>query len=281
MSRVAVITQPCLFPYLGYWELLARADQIIWLDDVQWNRRSWQRRTRIHPLQPSADGEGHRWLTVPLLDSGSDKTINELTALGPKLWLPRHWAALKGTYADRPFFKSQLEPLFAAWAEGIARLESAGPGGPSLRDAALLSLRLCAEHLGLAEKLDPWNGAALLASAFPAQGTRKSERLLDLCRATHADVYYSASASTLYLDVGLFRGADIDVVWQQFRQPRYAQGTYGEALGHLGFFDLAANVAYEDLRHWLAPNPWRPVARREEAFARLGDLQSPTSPQTP
>jgi hypothetical protein len=274
MSRVAVITQPCLFPYLGYWELLARADQILWLDDVQWNRRSWQRRTRIHqPYAPAAtSGEEHRWLSIPLVESHSDRAIQELSTVSPKLWLPRHWAALKETYGPRPHFKTQLEPLFAAWAEGIGRLQTIGDSaGPSLRDATLLSLRLCAEHLGLGEKLDPWGGSALLASAHPAQGARKSQRLLDLCRWVGADVYYASSASALYLDVGLFRGADIDVVWQRYKAPHY-----------LGFFDLAANLPYADLREMLKPNPWRPVARREEAFERLSTPQgSPTSPRRP
>lgn len=46
MSRTAVIMQPTYLPYLGYFQLIAQADVLVFLDDVQFARRSWQQRNR-------------------------------------------------------------------------------------------------------------------------------------------------------------------------------------------------------------------------------------------
>ena len=44
------IMQPYLFPYIGYWQLIANSDQFIFFDVVQYNKRSWMNRNRIiHP----------------------------------------------------------------------------------------------------------------------------------------------------------------------------------------------------------------------------------------
>jgi hypothetical protein len=46
-KRTAAIMQPTYLPYLGYFHLIAEADVFIFLDDVQFARRSWQSRNRI------------------------------------------------------------------------------------------------------------------------------------------------------------------------------------------------------------------------------------------
>ncbi|RJP38318.1 MAG: hypothetical protein C4548_13350 [Desulfobacteraceae bacterium] len=55
------IMQPYFFPYLGYFELIARSDQWIVFDVVQYNPKSWMNRNRI--LHPS---EGWQYVSVPV-----------------------------------------------------------------------------------------------------------------------------------------------------------------------------------------------------------------------
>ena len=47
MSRSCAIMQPTYLPWSGYFNLMARVDVFVLLDDVQFERRSWQSRNRI------------------------------------------------------------------------------------------------------------------------------------------------------------------------------------------------------------------------------------------
>lgn len=55
------IMQPYPFPYIGYFELMARVDAWIVFDVVQYNRRSWMNRNRIlHPMH------GWQYFSLPV-----------------------------------------------------------------------------------------------------------------------------------------------------------------------------------------------------------------------
>ena len=68
----AAIMQPTFLPWCGYFALMASVDLFVFLDDVQFDKRSWQQRNRIKTPQ------GVIWLTVPVLTKGRrDQTISE------------------------------------------------------------------------------------------------------------------------------------------------------------------------------------------------------------
>ena len=67
------IMQPYFFPYLGYFELIARTDCWVVFDVVQYNRRSWMNRNRIlHPTR------GWQYITVPVVKAPLGAPICEI-----------------------------------------------------------------------------------------------------------------------------------------------------------------------------------------------------------
>ena len=46
INRVVVL-QPSYLPWIGYFEQIARADQFVFLDGVQFTRRDWRNRNKI------------------------------------------------------------------------------------------------------------------------------------------------------------------------------------------------------------------------------------------
>ncbi|WP_167853573.1 WbqC family protein [Roseovarius aestuariivivens] len=83
-KRVAII-QPYFFPYLGYYSLFARADEVILLDCVQFPRRG-----RVHRSPMPSNGEP-KWLTLPLARQPVTTTIRELrfSDTAPEEWEKR------------------------------------------------------------------------------------------------------------------------------------------------------------------------------------------------
>lgn len=65
--------QPYFIPYAGYFRLFVDADLFVIYDCVQFPRRGWVHRNRMH----NANGEPS-WLTLPLMPSARDTQIREL-----------------------------------------------------------------------------------------------------------------------------------------------------------------------------------------------------------
>ena len=41
------ITQPTYLPWIGYFGFLQKSSEVVFLDDIQFARRSWQQRNKI------------------------------------------------------------------------------------------------------------------------------------------------------------------------------------------------------------------------------------------
>jgi hypothetical protein len=196
-----VCQQPSYFPWLGYFEQIARADAFVYLDDVQWIRQGRQHRTRV-PGFPHSTAE-KSWLTVPVQGHGHrDLPFKEMRIDSSKAWPKQHWRTLQSLYGRAPFFRSQLEPLLRPFLEQAGQVRFLG--------------ELCERSVALL-----WGPLKLTApvwhsSDLPVEG-KKSERLVALCQALEGTEYYSALGATRYLEVPLFRAAQLRLRWQHFR----------------------------------------------------------------
>ena len=63
MHKVAIM-QPTYLPWIGYFSLIKNVDTFVFLDSVQFAKRSWQQRNKIKT------SDGTKWLTVPVLSKG-------------------------------------------------------------------------------------------------------------------------------------------------------------------------------------------------------------------
>src|SRR5205085_517194 len=98
LMRTAAIMQPTYLPYLGYFHLIAASDVFVFLDDVQFARRSWQQRNRIW------GAAGEVMLSVPVQKTDRDAPICEIEISEAEPWREKHLASVRHAYAKRPFF---------------------------------------------------------------------------------------------------------------------------------------------------------------------------------
>ena len=47
VKMIAVIMQPTYLPWIGYFDLIDEADTFVFLDNVQFEKQSWQQRNRV------------------------------------------------------------------------------------------------------------------------------------------------------------------------------------------------------------------------------------------
>ena len=97
MGLEVAIMQPTYLPWIGYLAMIDRVDQFIYLDSVQFARRSWQQRNRIK----TANGE--LMLTIPVSSKGRrDQLISETSVLWTSGFAPKHVRAIEAFPAAIP-----------------------------------------------------------------------------------------------------------------------------------------------------------------------------------
>ena len=106
--RVAIM-QPTYLPWSGYFGLLQSVDLFVYLDDVQFEKRSWQQRNQIKTAN------GAQWLTVPVLSKGKrEQKINEVQIDTTSKFSEKHIKSIQHSYRKSPFFHKHSDIIFSA-----------------------------------------------------------------------------------------------------------------------------------------------------------------------
>jgi len=199
--RIA-ISQPTYLPWMGYFDLIDQVDTFVFLDDVQFEKRSWQQRNRIKtPL-------GLQWLTVPVNSRGRQmQLIREVEIESRDFW-QNHLRAIDLNYRRAPFFSRYFHELSSLLA---------GFDGTRLADLNVLLIQWFVNMLGIKTRL--------VSSSSLRQPGRRTELLANLCESLGGDVYTSPLGSAVYLlkeqDAFLARG--MKIVFQHYKHPEYRQ----------------------------------------------------------
>ena len=211
-------------PWLGYLDKIDRADIFVFLDDVQYEKNGWQNRNRIRTPR------GWQWLTVPVHAHLSDRLLE--VQVMEKEWQKNHSKSLKSSYGKAPHF-SRLWDLLETLYEKEWRL---------LAELNWAFLEVLLRAFGIAQK-------RLVRSSSLHITTHATQRLVDLCKAFHADSYFSGDGAKAYLDLALFEKAGIQVTFQNFSHPVYPQlhQKGGNFIEGLSCMDLLFNCGEESL----------------------------------
>ncbi|WP_084628286.1 WbqC family protein [Amycolatopsis nigrescens] len=190
---VCAIHQPNLFPRLSTLGKLSQADVWVVLDDVQFNARDYQHRTRLAGLDDPAH---QQWLTVPVhRPHGRDSRINELVLAEPEKSRRRIDQLVRQYYGRARH-----------WADVAAVVDEVSTAllfSARIADVAEVSARALLSALG-------WRGRVVRSSELPARAGR-SIRLADLTAAVGATEYLCGRGGAKYLDERPFAELDLDV----------------------------------------------------------------------
>ena len=228
-GRTAVIAQPTYLPWLGYFELIARADVVIFLDTVQFEKQSWQCRNRLK----GSDGKPF-WLTVPLMNHSLATPLREIR-ISPhqESWRKKHLRSIEVHLGAGPYFQ-QLFPSLQQWLNTEYDY---------LADLNIDGIKMFSELLALSPRF-------VRASALNPKG-HKTELVVGLCRQVGADHYYSSAGSKAYLDERLFAEAGIRLTYQTWEHPLYAQRGK-DFVSHLAVVDALMNIGPQSTRALIA-----------------------------
>ncbi len=219
---IVSIHQPQYLPWLGYFDKIERSDVFVFLDNVQFKKNEWQNRNKIKT------SDGWQWLSVPVIHSFTQK-ISEVEINNTVQWGRKHLMALATHYSKAPFYKDYIDFFEQAYTREWTYLV----------DINVYVIKYLAEVLGLEDK------KFVLASDLESR-EGSSERLIDICKQLGGDVYLSGKDGAKYMDLEIFKEEGIQVVFQDYKHPRYEQ-LYGDFEPFLSVIDLLFNCGPDSL----------------------------------
>lgn len=226
------IHQPGYLPWLGYFEKIARADVHVFLDDVQFEKNSFDNRNRIR------NSQGWLWLTVPVLTKGrfGENILKEVEIDNHSRWAQKHWKSILMNYGKTPYFRAHADFFEQVYSKPWTKLLDL--------NLEIISYLLKTFHIE----------TPLVYSSQIQKTGKKSDLVLGLCKQFKADVYLSGALGKDYLDMESFRKEDIRVIFQDYAHPLYRQ-PFSEFISHLSALDLVFNEGRRSLEILLQGNP--------------------------
>jgi hypothetical protein len=223
------IMQPTYLPWAGYFNLINSVDVFVFLDDVQFERRSWQSRNRI------IDNGQIQWLTCPTKKASRDTLIKDIQLLDDSYWQQQHIKKLRYNYAQAPFF-SELQPF-------ITLLQNVKVTSLAMLNAQLIEW-LC-QHLAI-------NTTFVHASTLGVTGDR-SEHLFQICQSLGADTYLSPVGSAQYLkEDNVFSNSNVTLSFQNYQPNTYLQQhSPNRFISHLSIVDVIAHLGFDHTQRYI------------------------------
>jgi hypothetical protein len=231
--------QPGYLPWLGYFDQMRRVDVFVIADEMQFSSNGWAHRNRV--LGP----DGAHWLTLPARPE-TRQAICDVPLDATVPWASSHLSTLRNFYAGSPFAPEILRALAAVLRAGATRLV----------DATIPVLRFLADLLGIETPLVVSSEAGLerrYEEQFPDR-PGPTQRIIAFMKALGATELLEGESGQSYVDVALCAAHGIDVKFQRYAHPTYAQ-LHAPFVSHLSALDLLLCRGEREARRVLASVP--------------------------
>lgn len=228
MSRIVAIHQPNFFPWLGYFDKIARSDVFILLDHVQLQKTggTWSNRAKL------AQGCEARWVTAPILRNFHGvRAIRDIEFQSANPWRKKFMKSLVANYGRARFFSEildLLEPLILNPENNLSRYNG----------TAIMAI---AQSLGLPVEKFRW-------SSEMGVDEQASDMLVALTKSVDGNTYMCGGGATGYQQDATFAAAGVGLSYQNFQHPNYPQIGTKKFVPGLSIIDALMSIGIVGVR---------------------------------
>jgi hypothetical protein len=222
---IASIMQPTFMPWLGYFSIIKSSDIFVFLDDVQFEKRSWQQRNKI--LINKKEG----YLTIPAISKNRfNQKINEVTVDNDQQWKIKHIKTLKNNYSKHEYFDETFSLINAIYQNNYEKLV----------DLNVNLIKSILNFLSIETKI-------IFSSQFNLSSS-KENRILELCKIIKAKKYISPVGAKIYLKDGeIFNKNNIELEYIDYQYKVYKQKKIEKFVPRLSIIDAMFNLGKETI----------------------------------
>lgn len=226
---IAAIHQPHYFPWLGYFDKMAKVDCFVLLDQVQFEKGSQMNRNRI------IDTNGNiKYITIS--GETTDHLNTEYRNIRTKdnsIWIRNQYNAIENYYRKAPA-KKEMMPLIEHFFESDYSTVCEWTIGSIELIKSLLEIKTI-----ILKQSD---------IDYDRQ-CRKSDLVYALCKAIGSAVYFSGKGGSVdYLDYNMFSENGITIIFQDFQHPVYNQINTNSFIPGVSVLDMLFNCGIDMTR---------------------------------
>lgn len=219
--------QPTFLPWAGYFNLIIRVDNFIFLDDVQLDSRSWQTRNRI------AVNNLPFWISMPINHTSRDQTLTESSLALEHRWKKKVTETFIQNYKKHPFYSDAKQIILLA-TNSYA----------NLAEANIAVITFICNKLNI--------NTPLSRSSIINPIGKRTEKIISLCEHFNASEYLSPIGSAEYLNSdGFLSKTTTKLTFQDYIVKPYKQFNTKEFISHLSIVDVVANLGWEETRKYI------------------------------
>lgn len=222
----ALIHQPEYLPWSNFFLKLKHVKNYVFLDSVQYNKRSFQNRNFIKT------SFGQKYLTVPIKKSPLSTKIMDIQIDYKNDWITNHLETLKTNYKRSKFF----DKIFPEFQEIYYK-----KNWKFLCDLNVSLIKYFLRKLNLNLKFH-------LSSSFDLI-EKKSDLMIRICKELKVDTYVTGTGSKNYLNEKNFKNEKIKLIYIPPKEIIYDQQYMNLGFTkELSFIDYIFNCGFEKFR---------------------------------
>ena len=209
------IHQPNFFPWMGYFEKMAKCDVFVLLDNVQYEKDSYINRVKIKTPK------GEKWLTFPIKNK-FPQLIKDVEFADFGRGKEKILKTIEANYKKSKNFEA-IFPIIQGMFQGDWK---------SLSGFNIYVIRLLARGLRNQPEIK-------IASQYDFEG-KSTDLLINICKRFGTNNYLSGSGGVNYQEEEKFKKAGIKLTYTDYVQKPYKQ-LWGEFIGGLSILDYLFN----------------------------------------
>jgi len=228
--RLAIM-QPYVFPYIGYFQLIAATDRFVFYDDVNFIKRGWINRNRI------LNNGAALTFTIPLENASQFSKIRDVQ-IDPaqfEFWRSKFLKTLELNYKNAPFFK----PVFEMVSDALGQK----PG--NIAECAKQSIQSVCAFIGLAPDF------VASSTRYNNQHLSGQERIISICMEEQASEYINAIGGQSLYTPAEFDERNLSLKFLQTGLVEYSQFK-SEFVPSLSIIDVLMFNEPQRVREYLA-----------------------------
>lgn len=242
-KKVVAIHQPHYFPWLGYFDKMAKVDRFVVMDQVQFVPRSYMSRNsfvdkngEIVRLSLSVSKTGHR-----------EKELKEIETLNCPIWQNKHALFLKDSYQYMPYYEEVMNEIGNIFEKPYTKLI----------DVQMDTITSICRMLNISTELVFQSDLTIMPSIvsddnLTEEEKKRQRRCLDvihICIAAGATHYITGRGKSLeFVDPKLFEQHHIELAVQDYTCPKYPQRHTKEFVPNISALDFLFNCGIEEAR---------------------------------
>lgn len=215
---LCAITQPHYLPWMGYFNLINRADIFVYLDDVKYIKREWKNRNKI---RKSFSSDEFKWISIPIDKVNQNNYLNQCIVYEELNWRAEHVNQIYQVYRKTSYFDLYFEEISNIILN------------KNIKFLSEINIKLIEYFCFILDiKTKRIKSSSLNSNGY------KENKLIDICKKINSSNYLANNKSSDYIDEDNFKKNNINLEYQDFNPIYYEQFYDNNKLSQIDYLSV-------------------------------------------